>query len=62
MKTIDGKKKPGLSKQVLFTPEFRRNVFSIGRASKAGISFCIIGDCCELYHDFGKGPKVMEGV
>ena len=24
--------------------------------------FCIIADCCELYHDFGLGPKVMEGV
>lgn len=62
MRTIDGKKKPGLLKQILFIPELKQNLFSIDLASKAGLSFCTIGDCCELYHDFGKGPEVMEGV
>ena len=61
MRTIDGKKKPGLLKQVLFIPVLTLNLFSIGLAYKARLSFCTIGDCCE-YHDFGKGPKVMEGV
>ena len=60
VRTIDGEKKPWLLKQILFIPELKRNSFSISLAVKAGLSFCTIGDC--LYHDFGKGPKVMEGV
>lgn len=49
-------------KKVLFIPELRRNVFSIGLASKSGLSFRTMRDRCELYHDLGRGPKVMEGI
>lgn len=60
--TIDGTKKKGVLKNVLFILELGINLFSIGLASKSGLSFRTMGDRCELYHDFGKGPKVMEGI
>ena len=61
-RTVDGVSKEGVLKKVLYIPDLRRNLFSIGLASKAGLSFQTHGDRCALYHNFGKGPKVMEGV
>lgn len=58
---IDGVHKRGVLTKVLFIPDLRRNFFSIGLASKAGLSFQTLGDKCALYKDLGKGPKVMEG-
>jgi hypothetical protein len=61
-RTIDGVQKQGTLRKVLFIPELRRNLFSIGLATKSGLSFQTVDDTCVLYHDRGKGPKVMEGV
>ena len=59
---IDGEQKKGILKKVLFIPELRRNLFSIGLASKAGLSFQTLGNRCVLYADLGQGPVVMEGT
>ena len=59
---VDGVQKKGVLQKVLFIPDLRRNLFSIGFASKAGLSFQTLGDKCVLYKDLGEGPKVMEGV
>jgi hypothetical protein len=61
-RTVDGIHKQGTLQKVLYIPELRRNLFSIGVASKAGLSFQTLGNKCALYRDLGKGPKVMEGV
>lgn len=61
-RTIDGTQKKGVLQRVLFIPDLRRNLFSIGLASKAGLSFQTLGDKCAIYKDLGKGPKVMEGI
>lgn len=61
IRTIDGKQRNGLLHKVLYIPELRRNLFSIGLTSKAGLSFQTFGEQCALYRNFGKGPKVMEG-
>ena len=61
-RTVDGIAKEGVLKKVLYIPDLRRNLFSIGLASKAGLSFQTHGDKCALYHNLGKGPKVMEGI
>ena len=54
--------KKGVLKKVLFILDLRSNLFSIGLASKAGLSFQTLGDKCVLYQDLGKGPKFMEGT
>lgn len=59
---VDGINKKGVLRKVLYIPELRRNLFSIGLASKSGLSFQTLGDRCALFQDLGKGPKVMEGV
>jgi hypothetical protein len=61
-RTVDGIEKKGVLRKVLFIPELRRNLFSIGIASKAGYSFQTLGDTCAIYQHLGRGPKVMEGV
>lgn len=61
-RTIDGEQKHGILQKVLFIPDLKRNLFSIGLTSKAGLSFQTFGDKCALYRDLGKGPKVMEGA
>lgn len=61
-RTVDGIQKKGVLQKVLFIPELRRNLFSIGLASKAGLSFQTLREKCALYQDLGKGPKVMEGI
>jgi hypothetical protein len=61
IRTIDGKQRNGLLQKVLYIRELRRNLFSIGLTSKAGLSFQTFGEKCALYRNFGKGPKVMEG-
>lgn len=61
-RTVDGIHKKGVLQKVLYIPELRRNLFSIGLASKAGLSFQTLGEKCALFQDLGKGPKVMEGV
>ena len=58
---VDGIEKRGILKKVLYIPNLRRNLFSIGLVSKAGLSFQTLGDKCVLYADMGRGPKVMEG-
>ena len=59
---VDGIHKRGVLQKVLYIPELRRNLFSIGLASKAGLSFQTLGEKCALFQDLGKGPKVMEGI
>ena len=61
-RTIDGVQKNGILHKVMFIPDLRRNLFSIGLTSKAGLSFQTFGSTCALYRDLGKGPKVMEGT
>jgi hypothetical protein len=61
-RTVDGVQRQGTLQKVLFIHELRRNLFSIGLATKSGLSFQTVDDTCALYHDRGKGPKVMEGV
>ena len=58
---VNGVQKKGVLQKVLYIPDLRRNLFSIGLASKAGLSFQTLGDKCVLYADLGRGPKVMEG-
>lgn len=60
-RTVNGKEKHGILRKVLYIPELRRNL-SIGIASKAGYSFQTNDGTCAIYRDFGRGPKVMEGV
>lgn len=62
IRIVDGVQKNGLLQKVLFIPNLRRNLFSIGLTSKAGLSFQTFGEKCALYRDLGKGPKVMEGT
>lgn len=59
---VDGTQKKRILQKVLFRPDLRRNLFSIGLASKAGLSFQTLGDKCALFQDLSQGPKVMEGV
>ena len=59
---VDGIEKTGVLRRVLFILELRRNLFSIGVASKAGYSFQTLGDTCAIYQHLGRGLKVMEGV
>ena len=61
-RTVDGVHKKEVLQKVLYIPELRRNLFSIGLASKAGLSFQTLGEKCTMFQDLGKGPKVMEGV
>ena len=61
-RTVDGVHKRGVLQKVLYIPKLRRNLFSIGLASKAGLSFQTLGEKCALFQDLGKGPKIMEGV
>ena len=58
---VDGVNKKGVMRKVLYIPGLRRNLFSIGLATKAGIAFQALRDRCVLHDDFGEGPKVMEG-
>lgn len=60
MRTIDGVHKKRLLQNALFISNLRRNSFSIGLASKVGLSFQTLGDKCALYRDLDNGPKVME--
>lgn len=62
MLTIDGCQHQGVLRKVLYVPELRRNLFSIGLASLSGISFVTLGSTCALYRNLGNGPKIMEGV
>ena len=50
---INGEHKKGILKKVLFIPDLRRNLFSIGLASKAGLSFQTLGNRCILSVDLG---------
>jgi hypothetical protein len=59
---VDGVQKKGVLQNVLYIPDLRRNLFSIGLASKAGFSFQTLGGKCVFYKDLGEGPKVMEGT
>ena len=61
-RTIDGVHKIRLLQKALFISNLRRNIFSIGSASKVGLSFQTLGDKCTLYRDLDKGPKVMKGT
>ena len=61
-RTIDGVKKQRVFKKVLYIRDLRINIFSIGLASKSSLSFQTHGATCALYHNLGKGPKVMEGI
>ena len=61
-RTVDRVYKKGVLQKVLYIPELRRNLFSIGLASKADLSFQTVGEKCALFQDFGKRPNVMEGV
>ena len=58
---VDGIHKRGVLKKVLYIPDLRRNLFSIGLVSKAGLSFQTLGDKCVLYVDLGHNRKVLEG-
>ena len=61
-RTVNGKEKHGTLRKVLYKPELRRNLFSIGIAAKAGYTFQTNDGTCAIYRDFGRGPKVMEGL
>lgn len=59
---IDGVQKRGILTNVLYILELKRNLFSIGLANEKGNSFITRNGKCELYHDEGNGPKIMEGI
>ena len=61
-RTVNGQEKHGTLQKVLYIPELRRNLFSIGIAAKAGYSSQTDDGTCAIYKDFGRGPKVMEGI
>ena len=62
IRQIDGVDKEGILEGVLYVPELKRNLFSIGLANEKGLSFTTKSGRCEFHHAQGTGPKVLEGV
>jgi hypothetical protein len=62
IQTIDGKEKSGTLQGVLYYPDLRRNLFSIGLANEHRLSFTSKSGRCEFHHAEGTGPKVLEGI
>ena len=62
IRTIDGQEKTGTLQGVLYIPDLRRNLFSIGLATEHGLSLTSKSGRCELHHADGTGPKVLEGI
>jgi hypothetical protein len=60
-RTVAGVVKKGILKQVLYIPELKRNLFSIGQATEMGLSFMSTKEKCELRTGSEPGKVVMEG-
>lgn len=58
---VKGVQKTGVLKGVLYIPELKRNLFSIGQATENGLAFFSTRDRCELRTDADNRKVVMEG-
>jgi len=51
---IDSVDKEGILEGVLYVPELKRNLFSIGMANEKGLSFTTKSGRCEFHHAEGR--------
>ena len=62
MRSVDGQQKQGILQRVLFIPELRRNLFSIGLASKQAYPSRLLGRSVHFIEISEKDCRSWKGL
>lgn len=62
LRKLDGVDKEGYLEDVLYVPQLKQNLFSIGIAIDKGLLFISSGSTCEFRLHARTGSKVLEGI